>query len=235
MPERRPGRWRRRAPLVLGALAVAGGASVFLGSRPAVVHRDAGAAATPAPGDRVATVTAYRRIAFAPGRLPVLPMGNGAGQPVRSVFEIGRQMGFGDFVWDDSGVPPGPAWVRVDLDRQLLSVFRGGHEIGTAVILFGANDKPTPRGLFPVLEKARAHHSRVYDADMPFMLRLTADGVALHASAVRRAAATHGCIGTPPAFARRLFELLQPGDPVTIVGSAAEGADTHRGTGLPRG
>ena len=35
-----------------------------------------------------------------------------------------------------AGVPAGRAWIRVDLHAQVMSVFRSGHEIGTAVILF---------------------------------------------------------------------------------------------------
>lgn len=130
---------------------------------------------------------------------------------------MAQPLRFGEFVWDDAGVPSGPAWVRVDLSRQLLSVFRAGHEIGTAVISFGAPSKPTPTGVYPILERAARHRSNLYAADMPYMLRLTRDGVAIHASDVRSGAATHGCIGVPRAFARRLFDALRKGDLVAIV------------------
>ena len=56
---------------------------------------------------------------------------------------------YGDFVWNDRNVPKGTVWVRVDLKSQIISVFRGGHEIGTAVILYGADEKETPDGVFP--------------------------------------------------------------------------------------
>ncbi|UTP38757.1 L,D-transpeptidase family protein [Phenylobacterium sp. LH3H17] len=126
-------------------------------------------------------------------------------------------MRYGDYVWEDSGVPAGPVWVRVDVSRQLVSVFRGGDEIGSAVILYGAESKPTPAGAFTVLQKARDYHSQTYDAPMPYMLRLTQDGVAIHGSNVREGWATHGCIGVPEAFARRLFAEMKLGDPVFIV------------------
>jgi lipoprotein-anchoring transpeptidase ErfK/SrfK len=106
--------------------------------------------------------------------------------------------------------------VRVDLARQLISVFRGGHEIGTAVILYGGDGKATPRGDFEILQKAADYHSRTYDAAMPFMLRLTADGVAIHASEVSEGFATHGCVGVPEGFARRLFAVAKLGDRVSI-------------------
>jgi len=84
--------------------------------------------------------------------------------------------------------------------------------------LFGADDKPTPSGVFPVMAKAKEHRSSLYDADMPFMLRLTGDGVAIHASDVRAGAVTHGCIGIPIGFAKRLYAAMRVGDEVAIIG-----------------
>src|SRR5205807_2321422 len=65
-------------------------------------------------------------------------------RPVKSILDVRRPMKYGEFVWNDRGVPPGPAWVRVDLHAQLMSVFRAGHEIGATVILYGADALPTP-------------------------------------------------------------------------------------------
>jgi lipoprotein-anchoring transpeptidase ErfK/SrfK len=53
---------------------------------------------------------------------------------------------------------------------------------------------------------------------MPYMLRLTNDGVAIHGSNVRQGWATHGCIGVPPDFARLLFAAAAKGDAVVILG-----------------
>ena len=118
-----------------------------------------------------------------------------------------------------SGVPPGPVWVRVDLGSQLLSVFRSGHEIGTAVILYGADGLPTPTGKFPILAKWKDHHSATYgDAPMPYTVRLRDDGVSIHGSNVRWGFATHGCIGIPKEFAAKLFDVVSKGDEVLIVG-----------------
>ena len=139
------------------------------------------------------------------------------GYKVLSVLNVRQRMRYGQFIWNELGVGQGKLWVRVDLRRQLISVFRDGHEIGTAVILYGAAGKPTPAGTFSVLEKAEDYHSRTYDAPMPFMLRLTEDGVAIHASDVKWGKATHGCIGVPREFARRLYRQMGLGDRVTIA------------------
>ena len=142
----------------------------------------------------------------------------GLDRDVQSILNVRKRMEFGDYVWNDRNVPKDTVWVRVDLKSQILSVFRGGHEIGTAVILYGAEEKETPAGTFPVLAKIRDHRSATYDnAPMPYTLRLTGDGVAIHGSNVRWGAATHGCIGVPVEFAAKLFDEVKKGDQVVIV------------------
>jgi hypothetical protein len=136
---------------------------------------------------------------------------------VKTLLKIREKLHHGEFKWDDDGVPAAAVWVRVDRDAQLLSVFRGGHEIGTAVILFGAEEKQTPSGKFRVRWKRPDHYSSTYDAPMPYTLNLTEDGVAIHGSDVRRGSATHGCIGIPLEFARLLFQEVRRGDEVVIV------------------
>jgi hypothetical protein len=139
---------------------------------------------------------------------------------IRSLLDISKPMAFGDFVWNEAGVPAGPMWVRVDLRRQVISVLRGGNEIGAAVIIYGAQNKRSPLGQFKVLVKDEDYHSATYDAGMPFAVFLTRDGVAIHASDVRVRNATHGCIGVPIEFAQRLYAALKVGDPVDIVETA---------------
>jgi hypothetical protein len=139
-------------------------------------------------------------------------------RPIKTILNVPMRMRYGDYRWNDRGVPQGPTWIRVDLQAQTISVFRAGHEIGTAVILYGADGLPTPTGKFPILAKIKDHRSATYDAPMPYTLRLTADGVAIHASDVRWGYATHGCIGVPEAFAAKLFNASSRGETVLIVG-----------------
>lgn len=137
-------------------------------------------------------------------------------RPVKSLLSVRTPLQYGDYVWNDAAVPPGPTWIRVDLRSQLISVFRAGYEIGTAVIVYGGDNKQTPRGTLHILAKAREHRSSLYDAEMPYTLRLTGDGVSIHGSSVRWGAATHGCIGVPLDFARRLFDVTHVGDEVVV-------------------
>lgn len=162
------------------------------------------------------------RIWYSPRDNDGLALPGGQQDVVLSVLNITRPMRFGDFVWNETGIAEGRVWVRIDLGRQMLSVFRGGHEIGAAVILYGSDGKPTPTGRFTILQKDADHYSHSYDAAMPYMLRLTNDGVAIHGSNVRQGWATHGCIGVPLEFARQLFAAASKGDLVVILPAGTE-------------
>jgi lipoprotein-anchoring transpeptidase ErfK/SrfK len=166
--------------------------------------------ASPAASDRVFLTKAQIDQAIASGTLD---------RPVKSLLAVKAPLYFGDYSWDDRNVPAGPTWIRVDLGTQLMSVFRGGHEIGTALVVYGGDNKQTPAGKLHILGKARNHRSSLYDAEMPFTLRLTNDGVSIHASSVRWGAATHGCIGVPPPFAESLYNAAKLVDEVLVVGS----------------
>lgn len=153
----------------------------------------------------------------APRAAPIPAAPAEEGFVVKRVLDIGGPMKHGAWAWDDEGVPAGPIVITIDLAAQTLSVFRDGYEIGTAVILYGADDKPSPLGTFAITQKDADHVSNIYDAPMPYMLRLTDDGITIHGSDVEWGAATHGCIGVPTKFAARLFAAVKLGDPVIIT------------------
>ena len=75
----------------------------------------------------------------------------------------------------------------------------------------------TPLGTFPITQKDADHSSSSYDAKMPYMLRLTNDGVSIHGAPVAWNHATHGCIGVPTPFARKLFNVVKLGDHVIVT------------------
>ena len=161
------------------------------------------------------------RFSYKPGHYPQISLPGGEKATIKSLLNMDKPMRFGSHMWNEEGVGPGKIWVRVDLGRQLLSVFRDGHEIGTTVILFGTDGKPTPTGAFKIRMMQADYHSRTYDAPMPFALMLTDDGVAIHGSNVRDGSATHGCIGVPLNFARLLFAQVKKDDQVYILPAAA--------------
>ncbi len=124
----------------------------------------------------------------------------------------------GEYAWDEEAASAaGPTVVVVNIRARVLSVYRAGVEIGRSSLIYGADNKPTPTGTFPILEKDADHWSNLYDAPMPHMLRLTWDGVAVHGSpTLEDALATRGCVGLPTAFAELLFGAVRVGDRVVI-------------------
>jgi lipoprotein-anchoring transpeptidase ErfK/SrfK len=138
---------------------------------------------------------------------------------IKSILPVGGTIRYGEWFWDESNAPKsGKLVITVDLDARVISVFRDGHEIGTAVALLGTRKHPTPLGSFPILTKEKDNVSEKYDnAPMPWTLRLTWDGIAIHGSPVINGYASHGCIGVPDPFAEKLFEVAKKGDRVIIT------------------
>jgi lipoprotein-anchoring transpeptidase ErfK/SrfK len=173
--------------------------------------------------DGPAPTPAEARTAIAPPAPPPLatpaPAPTDANFVVRRILDIPGPLKMGAYHWDESGAPAdGPVVITVDLEAQVLSIFRGGYEIGAAAILYGRDDKPTPLGAFPISQKDAHHVSNLYDAPMPYMMRLTNDGVTIHGSdSVAPGYATHGCVAVPVAFAKKLFEAAKVGDLVIVT------------------
>jgi len=207
--------------IAVGVLVTGAAAWAWLGRPAPAIANSAHAAAHVQLTPAAQAIPAAGRLFLTKDQLTQAMASGTLDHPVKSLLATERPMYFGDYQWNDRGVPAGPTWIRIDLGSQLISVFRAGYEIGTAVIVYGGDNKQTPLGKLHVLAKAKDHRSSLYDAQMPYTLRLTNDGVSIHASDVRYGAATHGCIGVPLAFAKRLFEAASVGDEVTVVPAAA--------------
>lgn len=157
------------------------------------------------------------RIWYPAGHYPQLDLPGGRHEVVRSLLNIIRPMHFGDFIWDEDHIPPRTAMgaggpvppAIVGLPRRPRDRLRGDP--------LWRRRQCYPDGRFPILQKDADYYSHSYHVPMPYMLRLTKDGVAIHGSSVREGWATHGCIGVPPDFARLLFAATSKGDPVFIL------------------
>lgn len=174
----------------------------------------------PEPASLVeAHVAATKAAATAPGPAPS-PVVPARDEPfvIKRILPIDGPIKYGEWHWNDKDVPNGPIVITVDLDARVLSVFRDGYEIGATAVLLGTDDKPTPLGVFPITQKDRDHISNIYTgAPMPYMQRLTDDGVTLHGSKVELGYASHGCVSMPIPFAAKLFAATHLGDKVYIT------------------
>ncbi|MEG8023270.1 L,D-transpeptidase family protein [Sphingomonas aurantiaca] len=121
------------------------------------------------------------------------------------------------FVWKDNGSGE-PVSIVISLIEQRAFVYRGSTMIATTTISSGKDGKDTPLGTYPILQKNAVHKSSLYnDASMPFMQRLTWDGIAIHAGRNPGFPDLHGCIRVPLGFAKQLFGVTTLGTTVTVT------------------
>lgn len=116
-------------------------------------------------------------------------------------------------------VPPakGPLLVTVSIARQTITLFDGGVPVAQGPVSTGTESRPTPMGVFSVLEKAWWHRSNMYSAaPMPFMQRITWSGVAIHSGELPGYRASHGCVRTTKSFALHLWYATQIGARVVV-------------------
>ena len=130
------------------------------------------------------------------------------------------------FVWNDTDTAE-PVRVVVNIPEQRAYVYRGDALVAATTVSTGKDGKETPSGTFTVLQKEIDHRSNKYNnAAMPFMQRLTWDGVAIHAGRNPGYAASHGCVRVPLAFAKKLYGITSVGTEVTVIGMDGQVAPT---------
>lgn len=124
----------------------------------------------------------------------------------------------GGYRWLEDGPWDGPIYMVISIDRQMVHVYDGDRLVGMASVSTGMAGHRTPTGDYPILQKNQWHRSNIYsNAPMPFMQRLTWDGIALHAGHNPGYPASHGCIRLPYAFAQKLFGITRLGTLVNVT------------------
>jgi hypothetical protein len=124
----------------------------------------------------------------------------------------------GDFVWEPERAPEGPVLIVVSKPEQIAYVYRNGIRIARSSVSTGRPGHPTPVGVFDILEKEKDHRSTIYKgAEMPWMERLTWNGIALHAGDLPGYPDSHGCVRLPLEFSKLLFTVTTKGGTVIIA------------------
>ena len=108
---------------------------------------------------------------------------------------------------------------RVVISR---SAQRGQLMVGDEVamdfpVCLGTSTHKTPLGHFNITEKKVHHVSNLYDASMPYFMRLTDGGIGMHVGPVFRTPQSHGCIRMTRESCVSLFNRIRLGTPVRIV------------------
>lgn len=84
-------------------------------------------------------------------------------------------------------------------------------------VCLGKSSHRTPVGNFHITEKAVHHVSNLYDASMPYFMRLTDGGIGMHVGPVFMTPQSHGCIRMTRSSCVPLFKTVKVGTPVKIV------------------
>ncbi len=151
------------------------------------------------------------------------------------------------YVWHGAG-QPGPVRVTIDLSQQKAYVFRNSQNVGWSYVATGRSGFNTPTGTFRISEKivnkrsnrygtivdangntvrsnatAGVHRvppgGRFVGAKMPYWMRLTGNGVGMHAGHIPNpgSPASHGCVRMPYDMVTKLYSIAPVGTPVTVV------------------
>jgi hypothetical protein len=128
----------------------------------------------------------------------------------------------GQWLWYAEAVPEGPMLMLVSINQQKAYLYRNGIRVAVSTVSTGKKGHETPTGVFTILQKNKDHKSNLYTdsknnpAEMPYMQRLTWDGIALHAGNLPGYPASHGCVRMPDGFAQRLFAETELGMTVIV-------------------
>lgn len=107
--------------------------------------------------------------------------------------------------------------ILIRLKEQKGYYMDADKELRSFKVCSGKKSTPTPTGHFHVQEKRKEHRSNLYNnANMPYFMRLTMDGVGLHQGKVRSTPSSHGCVRMGAEDARFLFESCAVGTAVFI-------------------
>ena len=114
--------------------------------------------------------------------------------------------------------------IVVNLSQQRACAYEGSSPVFCGNISTGKPGHRTPNGSFHVLEKDIDHVSSKYPepnggAKMPYALRLTSGGIAMHLGYVPSYPASHGCIRMQSGFAQRMYSWAHVGTSVRVIGT----------------
>ena len=109
-------------------------------------------------------------------------------------------------------------YILISLAEQRLYAYHGSELVAWSNCSTGKAGNETPVGTFKITQKHVDHYSNKYNnAPMPYFMRLTDDGVGLHAGHLPGYAASHGCIRLPLGMVKELYRYTASGTPVQVI------------------
>jgi lipoprotein-anchoring transpeptidase ErfK/SrfK len=148
--------------------------------------------------------------------------------------------------WDGDGIAGKPS-ITINLHEQRAYFYKGDTLVAVSQVSSGREGHDTRPGTFKIIQKDPDHRSSAYGdyvdpatqavvkanvangkdpkppgsvflgAPMPHFMRITNDGVGMHAGYLPGVPASHGCIRMPAFMADRFFASVDLGTPVKVV------------------
>jgi len=120
--------------------------------------------------------------------------------------------------------------IVVDLSEQKAYAIEDGQIVFDGRISSGKEGRETPGGEYEIMQKKRHHKSNLWPkpnggAKMPYMMRLSNNGIAMHLGYVPNRPASHGCIRLKNRFAQRLYHWSRVGTRVIVEGRGQDYVD----------
>jgi len=120
--------------------------------------------------------------------------------------------------------------IVIDLSLQKAYALKDGHIVFEGRISSGKKGKETPNGIYSIMQKKHMHRSNLWPkprggAKMPYMMRLTNSGIAMHLGYVPNRPVSHGCIRLKKGFAKKMFRWAKVGTKVEIEGRGQDYID----------
>ena len=123
--------------------------------------------------------------------------------------------------------------IVVDLSEQKAYAIEDGQIVFEGRISSGKRNRETPNGEYNIMQKKRHHKSNLWPkpnggAKMPYMMRLTNSGIAMHLGYVPNRPASHGCIRLKQGFAQKLYRWARVGTRVIVEGRGEDYLDAQK-------
>jgi len=109
-----------------------------------------------------------------------------------------------------------PRKIIISLSEQRVRLYEDGKVKLSTRCSTGKSGYSTPKGTFVITNKDRTRISNLYDAEMPYFMRLSCSAIGMHQGYVPSYPASHGCIRLPEGYARTFFKTAEVGDIVVI-------------------
>ena len=138
------------------------------------------------------------------------------GEPLVRGDLTGAQIAVSHIVGRDPESDSRKVHIVIDLSDQRARFIQDGEVVLSTRVSTGKKGNETKPGEYLVTFKHKDHRSNLYDAPMPFFLRLSCSDFGLHEGNVPGYPASHGCIRVPKKTAEKLFGMARLGDLVTI-------------------